>query len=278
MPEKNLNSVNLYLKEIGKFPLLSGEEEYNLAQAIINGDQAAKEKLILHNLRLVVSIAKPYQDQGISFLDLIQEGNKGLIHATTRFDPNKGNKFSTYATYWIKQFISRFIMNNNRNIRVPIHIIEQITKIKKYEKTFFQLVGRKPTIEEVAEHFQVEPNKIKKIYNWMNDTVSIDTPINEEDEATIGSFIEDTMVTNSFEDIERQEQREAIFKLLDTLTEREKKVIIYRFGLNDERPLTLKEIGIKLKVSGELVRRIEHTALVKLRNPHRTKFLRSNIM
>ena len=273
----SLNSINLYLKDIGKINILTREEEKELAEAAIKGDKSAKEKLIIHNLRLVLSIAKKHQNQGVSFLDLIQEGNLGLIRALEDYDPSTGNKLSTYATYWIEQFITRFIMNNNRNIRIPIHIIERLTKIKKFEKEFFQKYGYTPSNKEIAQALNLELKKVKEAYTWINDTISIDTVIGEDEDTTIGSFIEDENVKESFNDIEKREQREIILKVLNTLNEREKKVILYRYGFKG-RALTLEETGIKLKLSGERIRQIENSALKKLRNPNRTKILISNLM
>ena len=244
---------------------------------MINGDKTAKEKLILHNLRLVLSIAKKHQNQGVSLLDLVQEGNLGLIRALEDYNPSTGNRLSTYATYWIEQFIIRFIMNNNRNIRVPIHIIERLTKIKKFEKSFFQEYGHNPSEKEIAKALNLELKKIKEAYTWINDAISIDTIIGEDEDATIGSFIEDESVKESFNNIEKKEQREAILKVLNTLNERERNVIFYRYGFQG-RALTLEETGSKLKLSGERIRQIENNALKKLRNPNRTKVLISNIM
>lgn len=268
------SSVKLYLREIGQYDLLSREEEIELAEAAAKGDSQAKEKLINHNLRLVVSVAKRYMGRGLALLDLIQEGNTGLIKAVEKYDVDKGFKFSTYATYWIKQAISRAIMDQSRNIRIPVHTIELISNIRKVERDFQQKYGRDPKINEVAAALKVDIKKIKEAYNWMKDTTSLDIVIGDEEDTTIGSFIEDESVISDFSAVEESDQNETIYKILDTLDEREKIVIMRRFGIKQDRTRTLDEIGKELGLSRERIRQIENTALRKLRNPCRAKILR----
>lgn len=268
------SSVKLYLREIGQYDLLSREEEIALAEAAAKGDSQAKEKLINHNLRLVVSVAKRYMGRGLVLLDLIQEGNTGLIKAVEKYDVDKGFKFSTYATYWIKQAISRAIMDQSRNIRIPVHTIELISNIRKVERDFQQKYGRDPKINEVAAALKVDIKKIKEAYNWMKDTTSLDIVIGDEEDTTIGSFIEDESVISDFSAVEESDQNETIYKILDTLDEREKIVIMRRFGIKQDRTRTLDEIGKELGLSRERIRQIENTALRKLRNPCRAKILR----
>ena len=247
------NSVKLYLKEIGEYPLLSKEEEIKVAEKAANGSIKAREKLINCNLRLVVYIAKKYEGKGLSFLDLIQEGNLGLIKAVEKFDYTKGYKFSTYATYWIKQSISKAIMEQSRNIRIPINIIERISAIRKAEKDYQQAFEKTPSQEEIAAILKLDIKKVKEAYDWMNDTTSLDISIGEDEDVTIGSFVEDESVKESFE----------------------KMVIFRRFGLHRERAETLEEIGKSVNLSRERIRQIEEDALRKMRNPRRAALLRS---
>lgn len=271
------NSVKIYLKEAGRYPLLSREEELRLAAAAKNGNEKAKTDLVNHNLRLVVSIAKKYMGRGLSLLDLIQEGNIGLIKAVEKYDPSKGFKFSTYATYWIKQAVSRAIIEQGRNIRVPVHSIELISNIKKFERNFTQEFGRTPTEAEVAAAFNLDIKKIKEAYNWMKNTTSLDIIVGDDEETTIGSLIEDPSSEDFLTNFENEDKTNAIQQVLNTLSERERSVIVLRFGINADTPLTLEETGKKLNLSKERVRQIEGIALRKLRNPHRAAILKEYV-
>ena len=268
------NSIKIYLREIGKYPLLTREEENKIATAALNGDSEAKEKLINHNLRLVVSIAKKYMGRGLNLLDLIQEGNVGLIKAVERFDVSKGFKFSTYATYWIKQSISYAIADQTRNIRIPPHIIKLINNIQRVEQNLLQEKKRKPTQEEVAKILNIDIKKIKNAYSWIKDTTSLDIVIGDDEDVTIGTLIEDKSVESDFLSIEKKETSEVIENVLNTLSEREKTVIIKRFGLGGHKAETLDEIGKSLGLSKERIRQIENSALRKLRNPRRARILK----
>ncbi len=268
------NSIKIYLREIGKYPLLTREEENKIATAALSGDSEAKEKLINHNLRLVVSIAKRYMGRGLNLLDLIQEGNVGLIKAVERFDVSKGFKFSTYATYWIKQSISYAIADQTRNIRIPPHIIKLINSIQRVEQNLLQEKKRKPTQEEVAKILNIDIKKIKNAYSWIKDTTSLDIVIGNDEDATIGSLIEDKSTESDFLSIEKKETSEVIENVLNTLSEREKTVIIKRFGLGGHKAETLDEIGKTLGLSKERIRQIENSALRKLRNPRRARILK----
>ena len=269
------SSVKMYLREIGQYDLLSREEEIKLAEAAANGDQKAKDDLVNHNLRLVVSIAKRYMGRGLTLLDLIQEGNMGLIKAVDKYDVSKGFKFSTYATYWIKQAISRAVMDQARNIRIPVHIIELMSNIKKVERDFQQIHGREPKETEVAAALGIEVKKVKEAYTWMKDTTSLDIMVGDDDEdTTVGSFIEDESVVPAFTAIEENDRTTAIRNILDTLNDREKMVIVRRFGIGLDRAETLDEIGKELGLSRERIRQIEAAALRKLRNPRRANLLK----
>ena len=268
------SSVKMYLREIGQYDLLSREEEIKLAEAAANGDQKAKNDLVNHNLRLVVPIAKRYMGRGLTLLDLIQEGNMGLIKAVDKYDVSKGFKFSTYATYWIKQAISRAVMDQARNIRIPVHIIELMSNIKKVERDFQQTHGREPKEAEVAAVLGIEIKKVKEAYTWMKDTTSLDIMVGDDEDTTVGSFIEDESVVPAFMAIEENDRTTAIRNILDTLNDREKMVIVRRFGIGLDRAETLDEIGKELGLSRERIRQIEAAALRKLRNPRRANLLK----
>lgn len=268
------SSVKMYLREIGQYDLLSREEEIKLAEAAANGSQKAKDDLVNHNLRLVVSIAKRYMGRGLTLLDLIQEGNMGLIKAVDKYDVSKGFKFSTYATYWIKQAISRAVMDQARNIRIPVHIIELMSNIKKVERDFQQIHGREPKEVEVAAALGIEIKKVKEAYTWMKDTTSLDIMVGDDEDTTVGSFIEDESVVPAFAAIEENDRTIAIRNILDTLNDREKMVIVRRFGIGLDRAETLDEIGKELGLSRERIRQIEAAALRKLRNPRRANLLK----
>ena len=268
------SSVKMYLREISQYNLLSREEEIKLAEAAANGSQKAKDDLINHNLRLVVSIAKRYMGRGLTLLDLIQEGNIGLIKAVDKYDVSKGFKFSTYATYWIKQAISRAMMDQARNIRIPVHIIELMSNIKKVERDFQQTHGREPKEVEVAAALSIEVKKVKEAYTWIKDTTSLDIMVGDDEDTTVGSFIEDESVVPAFAAIEENDCTAAIKNILDTLNDREKIVIVRRFGIGLNRAETLDEIGKELGLSRERIRQIEAAALRKLRNPRRANLLK----
>ena len=269
-----VNSIKVYLNEISQYSLLSKEDEVRYAKAAANGSQEAKDALINHNLRLVVSIAKKYMGRGLTLPDLIQEGNFGLIKATEKYDVDKGFRFSTYATYWIKQSISRAVMDQTRNIRIPIHVIELISKIKKAERDFQQSYNREPKEADVAAVLGLDVKKIKEAYSWMKDTSSLDVVIGDDEDTTVGSFIEDESVADSFMNIEDDERKEAVQNILNTLNDREQFIIKNRFGIGMNRAKTLDEIGTELGLSRERVRQIEAAALKKLRNPRRAALLK----
>jgi RNA polymerase primary sigma factor len=268
------SSIKMYLKEISQFKLLSKEEELRLAKLAAANSMVAKEKLINHNLRLVVSIAKRYMGRGMSLLDLIQEGNLGLMKAVDGFDYTKGFKFSTYATYWIKQAISKAIMDKSRNIRVPIHVISLIGDVRKAEQELEFSLGRTPKDSEIAEYMKLDLKKVREVNQWLKDTSSLDVAVGDDEETTVGSFVEDESVARSFEEVELGDRSVAIEQVLDTLSTREKTVIIKRFGLEDGVPETLEQVGAVLNLSKERVRQIESAALKKLRNPMRASLLK----
>ena len=269
-----VSSVKLYMKEAGSYALLTKEEEEKLAKAFAAGDMLAREALVNHNLRLVISIAKHYMGRGLVLLDLIQEGNCGLMKAVDKFEVEKGFRFSTYATFWIKQAISRAIMEQSRNIRMPVYTIEMMSKVKKAERDLEQQFGREARIEEVAKYLDMKVEKVKEIYSWMKDTTSLDIAVGEDDDTTIGSFVEDEVAADRFSSVEKKERTKAIDTVLGTLNERERFIIERRFGIGVSRPRTLEEVGNELNISKERVRQIEAAALRKLRNPRRAKVLK----
>ncbi|WP_343208466.1 RNA polymerase sigma factor RpoD [Anaerolentibacter hominis] len=266
--------VKLYLKEIGSFPLLTTEEEIDLSKRIEDGDEMAKTRLTESNLRLVVSIAKRYVGRGLSFLDLIQEGNLGLIKAVDKFDYKKGYKFSTYATWWIRQAITRSIADQSRTIRIPVHMSEVINKTYRVSRTLLQELGREPTEQELADAMNVPIDKVREILKVSADPISLDTPIGEEDDSHLGDFIKDESILGPEDAATYSVLQDQIRTLLDTLTEREQRVLVLRFGLQDGRMRTLEEVGREFNVTRERIRQIEAKALRKLRHPSRAKMLR----
>ncbi len=266
--------VRMYLKEIGNVPLLSTEEEVALAKRVEEGDEAAKKQLIEANLRLVVSIAKKYVGRGMPFLDLIQEGNMGLMKAVDKFDYAKGFKFSTYATWWIRQAITRGIADTGRTIRVPVHMVETINKTLRMTRTLLQELGREPTPEEVADRLNVPVSRVREVLKISRDPVSLDTPIGEEDDSHLGDFIEDDSALSPADSAAFSMLREELSTALESLTDRERQVVQLRFGLIDGRARTLEEVGKEFNVTRERIRQIEAKALRKLRHPSRSKRLK----
>ena len=266
--------VKIYLKEIGNYPLLSMDEEVELAKKIAEGDQYATDRLTESNLRLVVSIAKKYVGRGLSFLDLIQEGNLGLIKAVDKFDYSKGYKFSTYATWWIRQAITRSIADQSRTIRIPVHMSEVINKAYRISRSLLQELGREPTEEEIAKEMNLPVEKVREIMKISADPISLDTPIGEEDDSHLGDFIKDDTIMGPEDAAAYTMLQDQIQKLLTTLSEREQRVLILRFGLLDGRTRTLEEVGKEFNVTRERIRQIEAKALRKLRHPNRARMLR----
>jgi RNA polymerase primary sigma factor len=266
--------VRMYLKEIGKVPLLSGEEEIKLAQAMEEGDEYAKQKLCEANLRLVVSIAKRYVGRGMLFLDLIQEGNLGLIKAVEKFDWRKGYKFSTYATWWIRQAITRAIADQARTIRIPVHMVETINKLVRISRQLLQELGREPKPEEIAKEMDMPVEKVREILKIALEPVSLETPIGEEEDSHLGDFIPDNDAPAPADAAAFSMLKEQLIEVLDTLTPREQKVLKLRFGLEDGRARTLEEVGKRFEVTRERIRQIEAKALRKLKHPSRSKKLK----
>ena len=266
--------VRMYLREIGKIPLLTYEQELDLAKKILDGYEAAKQKLAESNLRLVVSIAKKYVGRGMLFLDLIQEGNMGLIKAVEKFDYTKGYKFSTYATWWIRQAITRAIADQARTIRIPVHMVETINKLIRTSRHLLQQNGREPSPEEIAKEMEVSVEKVLEIQKIAQDPVSLETPIGEEDDSHLGDFIQDDDSPSPQESASYTMLREQLDEVMSTLTPREAKVLRLRFGLDDGKARTLEEVGKEFKVTRERIRQIEAKALRKLRHPSRSKKLK----
>ena len=266
--------VRMYLKDIGKVPLLTAEEEIELAKRMESGDEDAKKRLAEANLRLVVSIAKRYVGRGMLFLDLIQEGNLGLIKAVEKFDYNKGFKFSTYATWWIRQAITRAIADQARTIRIPVHMVETINKLVRVSRQLLQELGREPTPDEIAERMEIPVERVREILKISQEPVSLETPIGEEEDSHLGDFIQDDNVPVPADAAAFTLLKEQLVEVLGTLTEREQKVLRLRFGLDDGRARTLEEVGKEFNVTRERIRQIEAKALRKLRHPSRSRKLK----
>ena len=266
--------VRMYLKEIGRIPLLSSEEEIELAKRMEEGDEEAKKKLSEANLRLTVSIAKRYSGRGMQFLDLIQEGNLGLIKAVEKFDYRKGYKFSTYATWWIRQSITRAIADQARTIRIPVHMVETMNRVNRTSRRLLQEYGREPTPEEIAEAMNLPVERVLEISKISQEPVSLETPIGEEEDSHLGDFIQDEHIPVPADEAAHTLLREQLEKVMDTLSEREQKVLALRFGLEDGKPHTLEEVGREFQVTRERIRQIESKALRKLRHPTRSRKLR----
>ena len=265
--------IKMYLREIGQIPLLSYEEEIEYAQKVLNGDEEAKQKLIESNLRLVVSIAKKHTNRGLKMLDLIQEGNMGLMKAVEKFEYEKGFKFSTYATWWIRQAITRAIADQGRTIRIPVHMIETINKIKKESRIILQETGKEPTAEELSKKLELPVEKVKNILEMNQDPISLETPVGSEEDSELGDFVEDDKFANPYDATTRVLLKEQLDDVLKTLNDREEKVLRYRYGLDDGSQKTLEEVGKIFNVTRERIRQIEVKALRKLRHPSRRKKL-----
>ena len=269
----NVDSVRMYLKEIGKINLLTFDEEVSLAKDIEKGSQISREGLINANLRLVVSIAKKYIGRGLTFLDLVQEGNQGLMRAVEKFDWHRGFKFSTYATWWIRQAITRAIADQAKTIRIPVHMVETINKVYKATRALTQRLGKEPTVEQIADEVGISIDKVEEIYRISQDTTSLSTPVGDDEDSFLGDFIEDTTQLSPYEETSKELLRESIEEVLSSLDERETKVLSLRFGLMGETPKTLEEVGKIFNVTRERIRQIEAKALRKLRHPSRRKKL-----
>ena len=266
--------VKMYLKDIGKVPLLTGQEEIDLATRMAQGDEEAKRLLSEANLRLVVAIAKKYVGRGLLFLDLIQEGNFGLMKAVEKFDHTKGFRFSTYATWWIRQSITRAIADQARTIRIPVHMVETINKQIRVSRQLLQSLGREPTTEEIAKEMGITEDKVREIQKIAQETISLDTPVGEEEDSNLGTFLQDETAANPSEAATNLMLKEQLLDVLNSLTPREQKVIMLRYGIDDGHPRTLEEVGKEFNVTRERIRQIEAKALKKLRQPSRSKRLK----
>ena len=266
--------VKMYIKDLGKVPLLTAEQEVELAKRILEGDEDAKNQLCNANLRLVISIAKKYTGRNMHFLDLIQEGNIGLMKAVEKFDYTKGFRFSTYATWWIKQSITRAMADQARTIRIPVHMVETINRLGRVSKKLLQDLGREPTLEELSEALDLPPAKVSEIQKIALDPISLESPIGDEEDSKISDFIEDDTTISPVESATRSMLKSQLFAVIDTLTPREQKVIRLRYGLDDGYPKTLEQVGVEFNVTRERIRQIEAKALRKLRNPTRSKKLK----
>ncbi len=271
---ESLDPIKKYLKEIGKTSLLTFEEEVNLAKKYEKGDQKAKERLIKANLRLVVSIAKKYLGRRLSFLDLIQEGNKGLIRGVEKYDWRRGFKFSTYATWWIRQAITRAIADQSRTIRIPVHMVDQINRFYKTQRRLTQKLGREPKVKEIAREMQIGIDEVENLMKISQQPKSLSTPIGDDKETTLEQFIADQNQPTLYDKVSKELLKDALNKVLETLSPRERKVLIMRFGLEDSKPKTLEEVGKEFKVTRERIRQIEAKAIRKLKHPTRARRLR----
>lgn len=268
------DSVRMYLKEMGKYPLMTAEQEVECAKRIEQGDALAKEELAEANLRLVVSIAKKYLGRGMSFLDLIQEGNIGLMKAVERFDYRKGYKFSTYATWWIKQAITRAIADQARTIRIPVHMVDTINKVMRAQRELLNELGREPELEEIADRMGLTTEKVNEVLKLAQEPVSLETPIGEEEDSHLGDFIQDEHIATPVQAATNTLLREKLIEVMDTLSDREKKVLIMRYGLDDGKERTLEEVGKEFNVTRERIRQIEAKALWKIKHPNKSRKLR----
>ncbi len=268
------DSVRMYLKEMGKYPLMTAEQEVECAKKIEQGDVAAKEELAEANLRLVVSIAKKYLGRGMSFLDLIQEGNIGLMKAVERFDYRKGYKFSTYATWWIKQAITRAIADQARTIRIPVHMVDTINKVMRAQRELLNELGIEPELEEIAERMGLTSEKVNEVLKLAQEPVSLETPIGEEEDSHLGDFIQDEHIATPVQAATNTLLREKLIEVMDSLSAREKKVLIMRYGLDDGKERTLEEVGKEFNVTRERIRQIEAKALWKIKHPNKSRKLR----
>ena len=271
---ESLDPIKKYLKEIGKTPLLKFEEEIILAKSYEKGSEKAKEKLIKANLRLVVSIAKKYLGRRLSFLDLIQEGNKGLIRGVEKYNWRRGFKFSTYATWWIRQAITRAIADQSRTIRIPVHMVDQINRFYKTQRKLTQKFGKEPSVKEIAKEMEVTPEEIENLMKISQQPKSLSTPVGDDKEATLEQFVSDQSQPTLYDKVSKELLKEAMNKVLETLSPREKKVLIMRFGLDDGKPKTLEEVGKEFKVTRERIRQIEAKAIRKLKHPTRARKLK----
>ncbi len=271
---ESLDPIKMYLKEIGKTPLLKFEDEIKLAKRYEKGDEDAKEKLVKANLRLVVSIAKKYLGRRLSFLDLIQEGNRGLIRGVEKYDWRRGFKFSTYATWWIRQAITRAIADQSRTIRIPVHMVDHINRFYKTQRKLTQKLGRDPTTKEIAKEMQMSIEEIENLMKISQQPKSLSTPVGDDKEATLEQFIADQNQPTLYDKVSRELLKDALNRVLETLSPREKRVLIMRFGLNDGKPRTLEEVGKEFKVTRERIRQIEAKAIRKLKHPTRARKLR----
>jgi len=266
--------VRMYLKEIGKVPLLSADEEIELAKKMELGDEEAKKRLAEANLRLVVSIAKRYVGRGMLFLDLIQEGNLGLIKAVEKFDYRKGYKFSTYATWWIRQAITRAIADQARTIRIPVHMVDTINKVMRAQRELLNELGREPELDEIADRMGLTPEKVNEVLKLAQEPVSLETPIGEEEDSHLGDFIQDEHIATPVQAATNTLLREKLIEVMDSLSDREKKVLIMRYGLDDGKERTLEEVGKEFNVTRERIRQIEAKALWKIKHPNKSRKLR----